>query len=218
MRVVEVDNSNLVFEAAQSPEAPIVLSRPASLAFQPALLNEAPRSSEPRPKLAPAPAPAPAKVPASTQTSSLFQPNSVFRNFQPLSQAAPAVFQQSVDLRAQPQTVRVAPPPPRPRLQPQPAPAPVQRRPPPQPVQVRPRPQVVRQPPQPVAAPAPAAAPQRRPAPAAAAPVRSSLFPSFELPDFFTIPFVAFRSLGEQTRTRPAQAAPGGALFNSIGH
>ena len=38
--------------------------------------------------------------------------------------------------------------------------------------------------------------PQRYPAPVpvAAAPVRRNLFPSFELPDFFTIPFVAFRS------------------------
>ena len=203
-------------------EEPIRLRQPA---FQTALLNEAPRSSgSEKAKLTPS-APSPAQP-------VVFQPNSLFQSFVPIRQ--PAVFTQNIELKPQPQAVRVAPQPQPLRVVSQPqAPvrvaqsqAPVrlvpqpQRVPQPQPVRGLPPP--VRQQPQPLRS-------QPQPAPVRAqpqpAPVRASIFPSFELPDFFRIPFVAFRSLDsssqqQQTPTAAATAPqqPGGALFNSIGH
>merc|ERR1711976_108706 len=218
-------------------EEPIRLRQPA---FQTALLNEAPRSSgSEKAKLTPS-----ALSPAQPV---VFQPNSLFQSFVPIRQ--PAVFTQNIELKPQPQAVRVAPQPqplrvvsqpqapvrvaqsqapvrlvPQPQRVPQPQP--VRGLPPPvrqQPVRAQPPP--VRQQPQPVRS-------QPQPAPVRAqpqpAPVRASIFPSFELPDFFRIPFVAFRSLDsssqqQQTPTAAATAAatapqqPGGALFNSIG-
>ena len=223
IRVVEVDNTNLAFRPAASPEAPIVFSRPglpSVTAFQPALLNEAPRSqgSAKQPKALAAPAPVKPVVPSQpVRIPSIPSQNSLFENF------SPSVFNQNV-LRQSQQAQAVQPASTRPvAIRPQPVqrrpqPQPVQRRPPPVPVRPQPQPQVVRQPQQP-AAPA-----QRRPQAAPRpAPVRTNLFPTFELPDFFTIPFVAFRSL-EQPRSQAAagsanrQPATGGALFNSIGH
>merc|ERR1711976_973857 len=196
-------------------EEPIRLRQPA---FQTALLNEAPRSSgSEKAKLTPS-----ALSPAQPV---VFQPNSLFQSFVPIRQ--PAVFTQNIELKPQPQAVRVAPQPQPLRVVSQPqAPvrvaqsqAPVRLVPQPQPVRGHPPP--VRQQPQPLRS-------QPQPAPVRAqpqpAPVRASIFPSFELPDFFRIPFVAFRSLDsssqqQQTPTAAATAPqqPGGALFNSIG-
>merc|ERR1711976_793927 len=196
-------------------EEPIRLRQPA---FQTALLNEAPRSSgSEKAKLTPS-----ALSPAQPV---VFQPNSLFQSFVPIRQ--PAVFTQNIELKPQPQAVRVAPQPQPLRVVSQPQ-APVRVAQSQAPVSLVPQPQPVRGLPPPVrqqpvrAQPAPVRA-QPQPAP-----VRASIFPSFELPDFFRIPFVAFRSLDsssqqQQTPTAAATAAatapqqPGGALFNSIG-
>merc|ERR1711976_673596 len=187
-------------------EEPIRLRQPA---FQTALLNEAPRSSgSEKAKLTPS-APAPAQP-------VVFQPNSLFQSFVPIRQ--PAVFTQNIELKPQPQALRVVSQPQAPVRVAQ-SQAPVRLVPQPQPVRGHPPP--VRQQPQPLRS-------QPQPAPVRAqpqpAPVRASIFPSFELPDFFRIPFVAFRSLDsssqqQQTPTAAATAPqqPGGALFNSIG-
>merc|ERR1712226_1495457 len=45
----------------------------------------------------------------------------------------------------------------------------------------------------------------------AATPVRTNLFPSFELPDFFSVPFAAFRSL------TPTSGLPAGRLQGQPG-
>ena len=147
----------------------------------------------------------------------VFQPNSVFQSFVPVRQQTPGtpgtpgtpqIFQQNsvqtVFRPSQPQQspapVRLAARPPPPRPSPA-APAPVR-----SPVRFQPQPVRQQQPQQP-----------QQPA---AAPVRTNLFPSFELPDFFSVPFAAFRSLtpssGGNRQPSGNPAAP--QLFNSIGH
>jgi len=179
----------------------------------------------------------------------VFQINSPITAFVPINPLNPTIrqpslFQQNVDFRQpQPQSVRVAQPPPVrvapqqptlraqvPQRRPQPQQVPAQpARAQPQPVRVQPQPvraqpqplraqpQPVRQQPQPV---------QPRPQVVAKpAPVRTNLFPSFELPDFFRIPFVAFRSLDPASSSGASNSQPAaapaqntrGALFNSIG-
>ena len=161
-------------------------------------------------------------VPLSEPAPAVFQPNSLFNSFVPVRQ--PSVFTQNINLgtpsapqpaiRVQPQPARVAPrPQPAVRVAPQPA-----RVAPQPPVRAQPQP-VLRVQPQPVRKQPPAV--RQSPAQPAAAPVRqNSLFPVFELPDFFRIPFVAFRSSEPSSSAQQSSAAPqssGGALFNSIG-
>merc|ERR1719438_428808 len=100
-------------------EEPVRIRKPQP-AFQPALLNEVPRSSAP-----------------------------IKTTVKELSPSDPAVFQQNIDFRPQPQSVRVAPPPPV-RVAPQQHAirAQVPQRRPPQPQQVRAQPQQVRAQPQ----------------------------------------------------------------------
>ena len=172
-------------------------------------------------------------VPLSEPAPAVFQPNSLFNSFVPVRQ--PSVFTQNINLgtpsapqpaiRVQPQPARVAPQPQPARVAPRPQPS-VRVAPQPQPARVAPQPPVRAQPqpvlrvqPQPVRKQPPAV--RQSPAQPAAAPVRqNSLFPVFELPDFFRIPFVAFRSSEPSSSAQQSSAAPqssGGALFNSIG-
>ena len=141
------------------------------------------------------------------------QQNSLFQSFVPIRQPQPSpqVFRQNTvfsPLQPQPvspvQQVRPAARPAA-RPAPRPAPAPVR------PVQTRPAVRVQPQPAQTVL-----------PTQPVAAPVRTNLFPSFDLPDFFSIPFAAFRSLtpssgSNQQAAGPSQNPRAPQLFNSIG-